>query len=78
MLKCRDFVERADGLLDGSLSRRQRLSLRLHSVLCRHCRRYLRQLRALLAAIPAVHPPASDEQVAQVLNCIHERREPSS
>ncbi len=52
MLKCREVVNRADQLLDGDLSRGQRFAVKMHLLMCHHCRRYVRQLRFLLRAIP--------------------------
>ncbi len=45
MLKCRDILEHADGYLADELTQWQRVQFRLHLALCRHCRRYVRQLR---------------------------------
>jgi len=67
---CHKVVENADQLLDGTLLWRQRLSLRLHLLICNTCRRYLRQLRALLRAIPFMHGEASDEEVQRVMEHI--------
>lgn len=48
MLKCKEVVQRADALIDGTpLSFGERLALRTHLMICRHCRRYVRQLDAL-------------------------------
>ena len=75
MLKCREFIDTADALIDGELSARQRLSMRLHWFICRHCRRYLRQLRALLSAIPFMHKPASDNEVERVMQGLRQEEE---
>jgi anti-sigma factor RsiW len=44
VLKCRDVSERASDLLDGGLSLRMRLALRMHLALCAMCRAYVDQL----------------------------------
>ena len=47
MLKCKEVVDRADALVDGTpLSWRERFALRMHLLMCHHCRRYVRQLHA--------------------------------
>lgn len=74
MLKCRDIVNTADQLLDGDMNRRQLLATKMHLLLCRHCRRYVRQLRALLRAIPFMHKKASDTEVSKVMEHIHSHR----
>jgi anti-sigma factor ChrR (cupin superfamily) len=45
MLNCREAGRMASEYLDGGLSWWGRLELRLHVAMCRHCRRYLVQLR---------------------------------
>jgi anti-sigma factor RsiW len=68
MLKCNEVVERADELVDGTpLSFRQRWALRLHLMMCHHCRRYVRQLRLLVQSLRREPEPASAEEVDQVM-----------
>jgi anti-sigma factor ChrR (cupin superfamily) len=67
MLRCKEAVAQADGLLDGSLNRRQRFAMKLHLLICSHCRRYVRQFRALLKAVPFMHRPATDAEVDHVM-----------
>ena len=45
MLKCRDVLEQADAYLDQQLSGWQRLQFKLHILLCRNCRRYVKNLQ---------------------------------
>ncbi|MDY6828829.1 MAG: zf-HC2 domain-containing protein [Pseudomonadota bacterium] len=52
MLSCREFVERTSAdpnLIDGQSS--QPGGLWFHALICRHCRRYRRQLRLLVQAL---------------------------
>ncbi len=50
MLSCKEVARiLASGALDEYTWGR-RLALRLHLLMCRHCRRYARQLRAIAAA----------------------------
>lgn len=51
MLSCREVTERASDYLDRALPLWQRLAVRLHLFMCQHCRRYLRQLRAVVTAL---------------------------
>ncbi len=71
MLKCREIVSNADQLLDQEMSRRQRLGMKMHLLMCRHCRRYVRQFSVLLRAVPFMHSEASDAEVSQVMEHIH-------
>lgn len=72
MLKCRELAGKADQYLDGELSPRERLAIRLHILMCHHCRRYLRQMGALLRAFPHRHNTASDEEVCAVMEHLHQ------
>jgi hypothetical protein len=66
MLSCRDVSERASDLLDGRAPWRVRAAARLHLLMCRHCYRYLQQLRltkAILRRIPGTQQPVDAEKV---------------
>ncbi len=68
MLKCEHVVEKADALVDGApLSKRERFALRLHLLICHHCRRYVRQLRALLNSLPRNPDSLDDARTREVL-----------
>jgi predicted anti-sigma-YlaC factor YlaD len=51
MLSCRDVTALASDHLDGVLPLRQRMAIRLHLLMCVHCRRFARQLRALVLSL---------------------------
>ena len=51
MLSCKDITEKASAYLDKDLSWSQRLAVRLHLVMCLHCRRYLYQLRTTIQTL---------------------------
>jgi hypothetical protein len=51
MLTCRDVTELATDYEEGALSVRKRFEVRLHLVMCRFCRRYLVQMRAVAEAL---------------------------
>ena len=67
MLSCREVVQDSDLLLAGELPWRRRLSVKMHLLVCRHCRRYLRQLRILIRAVPFMHARANDEEVSEIM-----------
>jgi|GEM_PF-271743 anti-sigma factor ChrR (cupin superfamily) len=77
MLKCQQVEQRADALVDGTpLSRRERFSLSMHLLMCRYCRRYVRQLRALAAHLRhRAAPAAHDHQVQAVLDRVDHSRQ---
>lgn len=72
MLRCKDVARQADDYLDQRLSWRQRLGVGLHLLICVHCRRYLAQLRLLIAGLRARRAPASDEEVRRVIQRLEE------
>ncbi len=67
MLSCREVVRDSDLLLAGELPWQRRLSLKMHLLMCHHCRRYVRQLRVLIRAVPFMHGKASDEEVSEIM-----------
>ena len=71
MLSCREIIHHADQLLEGDLSLSARIAIKCHLLLCRHCRRYVKQLRRLVAAIPYMHSRATEAEVGRVMDCIH-------
>ena len=73
MLKCREVVIYADHLLAGELTVVQRLQLRLHLLLCDHCRRYIRQLRVLVGALQRLGARTSADIAAAIMRAIHAR-----
>ena len=70
MLSCREVVRDSDLLLAGELTWQHRLSLKMHLLMCRHCRRYVQQLRTLIQAVPFMHAKASDEEVSEIMDHI--------
>lgn len=78
MLNCREVTQQADRYLEGDLSRRQRFAMRLHLMLCSHCRRYVRQMRALLEAIPSIHQKATDREVEEIMAHLHAGQQPTA
>lgn len=63
MLNCRELVAHSSDFLDGQLSVRQRLAVRVHLATCRNCRRFIRQMRvtqALLRRLPDAPIPELD------------------
>ncbi len=67
MLDCRDIVEDSDLLLAGELPWQRQLPIRAHLLMCRHCWRYVHQLRVLIRAVPFMHPKASNKEVSEIM-----------
>lgn len=70
MLKCRDVVAEADALLDSQLGWRRRLALKLHLFICVDCRRYVRQLRLMVAALAQSRRELNDVRLEELMRRI--------
>lgn len=51
MLTCKELVALSSDLLDSQLGLREKLAVRRHLLLCRHCRRFIRQMRLTQATV---------------------------
>ena len=63
MLSCKELVARSSDYLDGQLTIGERLMVRQHLLFCRHCRRFLKQMRVAQATVRALpEQPVSDSE----------------
>ena len=77
MLKCKDVVAKADALVDGtSLTMRERIALRMHLLMCHHCRRYVHQLRVLVNTLPRETDRLEDAQTRDIKEKLDTSRDP--
>jgi hypothetical protein len=58
MLNCQQVTERASDFLDGTLSWRVRVQVRLHLLMCRFCREYVRQMSLVVGTLRRLPGPA--------------------
>ncbi len=66
MLTCRELTEVVTDYLEGRMGLAERLRFHLHLGLCRHCRAYLRQMKATARTLgrlpePKLPPELRDE-----------------
>lgn len=64
MITCKQVTDRASDYVDTPPGLMSRISLRIHLIMCKHCRRYLHQLRIssrASAEIGKPEPPGDDE-----------------
>ena len=61
MLKCRDVEQKigSDAILDAGIM--ERLAVRMHLAMCRHCRNYAKQIRAIGRAARSVFGESSED-----------------
>lgn len=67
MLSCKDVSERASRWLDREMGLWERLQLRAHLAICVHCRRYLAQLKAAVAALRFLPEETPDNALAEAV-----------
>lgn len=77
MLRCREVTELVgtEALTRARLG--DRIGVRLHLLMCRHCRAYVHSLRQLAAAarrLAATETPPSDARTAAILEAVERRR----
>ncbi len=51
MLSCQEITEIITDYLEGRLSLRDRMRFQMHVGMCKHCRAYLRQMRATIGSL---------------------------
>jgi hypothetical protein len=51
MLSCKEITEKANEYLESELPFGTRLRVRMHLLMCTHCRRYVKQLQTTIRAI---------------------------
>lgn len=66
MFSCRDFNDVASDYLDQDLPFGRSLKLRMHWIICAHCRRYLSQLRMVSKACRLIDNHDSDLMPEQI------------
>ena len=72
MLTCHQVTEQSTALLEGALSLRKRMAMRMHLVMCVHCRRFNRQLRSLVESLHSRRrlEPVTDEFVDRAVTAV--------
>ncbi|MGH9748717.1 MAG: anti-sigma factor family protein [Candidatus Polarisedimenticolia bacterium] len=67
MLTCRETSDLITDFLEGRLTLARRLRFHLHVGMCRHCRTYLRQMRAVVRALGLLPPEPVPLEIPQEL-----------
>ena len=77
MLKCKDLVALSSDLLDGELTLKQRIAVRMHLAMCVHCRRFIRQLRVSQRVIRQL-PDQQAPELETLLRAMQARQQRAS
>ena len=67
MLTCQQMTALVTAYLEGALVWSERLRFQLHLGTCRHCRRYLRQMRTTIGLLGRLPPAPIPDDVMQSL-----------
>ncbi len=70
MLNCKDVTKHACDYLEQHLPLHKRLQMKLHLIMCHHCRRYLRQMATTIGILKYQKKPISEEQAKQIVKKI--------
>lgn len=71
MLKCREVTHQASDYLDKNMPCRKVVNVRLHLMMCRHCRRFVRHLATTIkVANFRGFPVASPSEIEKVMHAI--------
>lgn len=62
MLMCRDLAGIASDYIDGELTGRRNLSVKMHLMMCKHCRSFIGNLRASIDLMKAHSSSKPDEE----------------
>jgi cytidine deaminase len=72
MLKCRDVVHQASDFVDKNLPWHRALGIRMHVMICAHCRRFMRHFNTTIKVARAVDKQeATETEVNDVIQYIN-------
>lgn len=75
MITCKGVSDKASDYLEGPVPFMQRFQLRLHLMMCKHCRRYVRQLKLTsgVAQMISRPPEPTDEEINSLVQRLQQR-----
>jgi len=76
MLSCKELVARSSDFLDGQLSFREKLAVRRHLLLCKNCRRFIKQMHLTQQVLRKL-PEAASPELEQLAERLAEQRRSS-
>ncbi len=63
MLMCRDLAEIASDYIDNELGTRQNLSVKMHLMMCKHCRSFIGNLRTSTELLKGYSSGRADDEL---------------
>ncbi len=75
VITCKNIMETASDYLDESPGFLRMLALKIHLILCKHCRRYVRQIKLVSEATGRLSriPEPADEEIDALLKRLQSR-----
>jgi|GWRWMinimDraft_6_1066014.scaffolds.fasta_scaffold249747_2 hypothetical protein len=72
MLSCKALAQlHASDFLDHELTPRQRFGVRVHLILCKNCRRFIKQLQIVRSALQRTAPPLETTRAQSIAAGLH-------
>ena len=82
MLNCREITEHASDFIDARLPWRVRMEVRVHLMMCRICREYVRQMALVVGALRHLRdrdlPEGAGDDLLAVFRAEHPPSRPGS
>lgn len=73
MLKCRDVLAWGSAYSDGAASPHEKIALRMHLLICGHCRKFIRSLRLTARTVEQLPLPVDELRVQKIIALISPR-----
>ncbi len=75
MLNCKEISERASDYIDKNMSFAQRMQLKFHLLMCKHCYHFVQQLAQTMRITSALKPnQPSDEDIDSLVRKMMDAR----
>ena len=74
MLSCWEMSEMGSDIIDHKLSFNSRMAVMMHIGMCRHCRRYIKQLSLTSEVLKSLPLPAQPQDIARVLAALEKEK----
>ena len=72
MLGCKDITEHASDYIDKKLSLHTRIKMKMHLLICVHCRRYIHQIKTTVGTLKRLKPSneISEDKLEQTVKAL--------
>lgn len=71
MLSCKSIVQQASDYADKSLPWHRRLRMKMHLLMCIHCKRFMRHFETSICVTANIgQQQASEQEISNIMDCI--------